>query len=126
MLHIYPGFSDAPGYRTMKTIKAGLLAQTTSFGGPAWKKELTFDDLRESGNVVAGTPDQVVSKLKEVIKDLRIGHLMILNQFGSMSHEIAKYNIKRCGSEIVPQLEGIWNDYEDKWWPEYAKTSSTV
>jgi len=124
MLHIYPGFSDAPGYRTMKTIKAGLMSQTTSFGGPAWKKELTFDDLREAGNVVAGTPDQVVSKLREVIKDLRIGHLMILNQFGSMPHDIAKYNIKRCASEIVPQLEGIWNNYEDKWWPQYAKSPS--
>ena len=26
-LHVYPGFADAPGYRTVKTIKAGVLSQ---------------------------------------------------------------------------------------------------
>ena len=24
MLHVYPGFADAPGYRTNRTIKAGM------------------------------------------------------------------------------------------------------
>ena len=28
-LHIYPGFADAPGYRTLDTIKYGLLAADT-------------------------------------------------------------------------------------------------
>ena len=26
-LHVYSGFADAPGYRTMRTVKAGLMAQ---------------------------------------------------------------------------------------------------
>ena len=26
-LHVYPGFADAPGYRTINTIKAGVLSQ---------------------------------------------------------------------------------------------------
>ena len=32
MLHVYPGFREAPGYRTLDTIRMGLLGQTTSFG----------------------------------------------------------------------------------------------
>ncbi len=28
-LHVYPGFADAPGYRTVKTIQTGALSQFT-------------------------------------------------------------------------------------------------
>ena len=119
MLHIYPGFADPPGYRTIDTIKAGLMSQTSSFGRSG-EKELTFDELREAGNVVAGTPAQVIDQLEQVIKDLRIGHLMILNQFGSIPHELAKENIRRTAHEVVPSLRHIWSDYEDHWWPQNA------
>ena len=119
MLHIYPGFADPPGYRTVDTIKAGLMSQTSSFGR-AGEKELTFDELREAGNVVAGTPDQVTNQLEQVIKDLRIGHLMILNQFGSIPHELAKENIRRTAHEVVPNLRHLWSEYKDHWWPQNA------
>ena len=119
MLHVYPGFSDPPGYRTVDTIKAGLLAQTTTFGR-ASDHEATFDELREPGNVVAGTPEQVTEQLRSVAKDLRIGHLMLLNQFGSIPHELAKENIRRTAQEVVPNLRDMWSEYEDHWWPQNA------
>ncbi len=119
MLHVYPGFSDPPGYRTVDTIKAGLLAQTTTFGRST-DGEVTFDQLREAGNVVAGTPEQVTEQLRSVITDLHIGHLMILNQFGSIPHELAKENIRRTAQEVVPNLRDMWSEYEDKWWPQNA------
>jgi alkanesulfonate monooxygenase SsuD/methylene tetrahydromethanopterin reductase-like flavin-dependent oxidoreductase (luciferase family) len=119
MLHIYPGFADPPGYRTVDTIKAGLLAQTTSFGRGS-TKELTFDEFREAGNVVAGTPSQVTEQLREIAKDLHIGHLMLLNQFGSIPHELAKENIRRTAQEVVPNLRDMWSEYEDHWWPQNA------
>ena len=119
MLHIYPGFADPPGYRTIDTIKAGLLAQTTAFGRSD-DQELTFDELREAGNVIAGSPKQVTEQLENVIRDLHIGHLMILNQFGSIPHEQAKENIRRTAHEVVPNLRHIWSEYEDHWWPKNA------
>ena len=95
------------------------MSQTSSFGR-AGEKEFTFDELREAGNIVAGTPAQVTDQLEQVIKDLRIGHLMILNQFGSIPHELAKENIRRTAHEVVPSLRHIWSDYEDHWWPQNA------
>ena len=124
MLHIYPGFSDAPGYRTIDTIKAGLLAQTSSFGR-AGAEYATWDQLLEQGNVIAGTPAQVTEQLESVVKDLHIGHLMLLNQIGSMPHEMAKENIRRTAQEVVPNLRHIWDDkpeYVDNWWPSGAIT----
>ena len=57
------------------------------------------------------------------IKDLHIGHLMILNQVGSMPHELALENIRRTATEVLPNLRHIWNDnpeYTDNWWPSGA------
>ena len=119
MLHVYPGFADAPGYRTLATIKAGLLAQTTRFGRDG-VGELKWKDIVEAGNVVAGTPDQVTEQLEQVATDLRVGHLMLLNQIGSMPHELAMYNIEKTATEVVPNLRHLWSDYEDHWWPQNA------
>jgi alkanesulfonate monooxygenase SsuD/methylene tetrahydromethanopterin reductase-like flavin-dependent oxidoreductase (luciferase family) len=115
MLHVYPGFGDAPGYRTLATIKAGLLGQTTRFGERP--KELTWKDLVANGNIVAGTASQVTEQLEAVIKDLRIGHLMILNQFGSIPHDLALENIERTATKVVPKLRHLWEgEWEDRWW----------
>jgi alkanesulfonate monooxygenase SsuD/methylene tetrahydromethanopterin reductase-like flavin-dependent oxidoreductase (luciferase family) len=115
MLHVYPGFRDAPGYRTLDTIKMGLLGQTTSFGDRP--PSLTWKELLANGNIVAGTPSQVVEQLEQVIKDLHIGHLMVLNQFGSIAHDLAMENIKLMGEKVLPKLRHIWNgQHEDRWW----------
>ena len=125
MLHTYEGFQDAPGYRSIETIKAGLLAQTISrFGRPSDTAK-SFDDLREAGNVVAGTPSQVTEQLEYVIKELRVGHLMILNQFGSTPHELAKENIELTTQKVLPKLRHLWSEYEDHWWPQNAIVRGT-
>jgi alkanesulfonate monooxygenase SsuD/methylene tetrahydromethanopterin reductase-like flavin-dependent oxidoreductase (luciferase family) len=117
MLHIYSGFADAPGYRTMSTLKAGLLQQTTQFGQRP--PSMSWKDLLEQGNIVAGTPKQVTEQLEQVIKDLHIGHLMVLNQFGSIPHDIASDNIRLCASQVVPKLRHLWEgEWEDRWWPK--------
>ena len=82
----------------------------------------TFDELREAGNIVAGTPSQVTEQLEQVIKGLRIGHLMILNQFGSAPHELALENIELTAKEVLPNLRHLWSEYEDHWWPQNAIT----
>ncbi|HZU76186.1 MAG TPA: LLM class flavin-dependent oxidoreductase, partial [Dehalococcoidia bacterium] len=116
MLHVFPGFADAPGYRTIDTIKAGLLGQTTRFGERP--PRLTFKDLCDAGNIVAGTPKQVAEQLEHVAKYLRVGHLMLLSQFGSIPHDLAMENIKLTATKVLPKLRGIWDDegWEDKWW----------
>ncbi len=115
MLHIYPGFADAPGYRTLDTIRAGLLGQTTRFGERP--PHLSWAELRDQGNIVAGTPKQVAEQLEQVIKSLRVGHLMVLNQFGSIPHELALENIRLTAAQVIPNLRHLWRDeWEDRWW----------
>jgi alkanesulfonate monooxygenase SsuD/methylene tetrahydromethanopterin reductase-like flavin-dependent oxidoreductase (luciferase family) len=116
MLHVYPGFGDAPGYRTLDTIRAGLLAQTGRFGERP--PESTWKNLNENGNIISGTPEQVTEKLEAVAKDLNIGHMMMLCQIGSMPHDLAMENIRRVATDVVPNLRHIHSEYEDRWWPQ--------
>ena len=58
---------------------------------------------------MAGTPSQVTEQLEHVIKDLHIGHLMVLNQFGSIPHDLAMDNIKLMGEKVLPKLQHIWD-----------------
>jgi alkanesulfonate monooxygenase SsuD/methylene tetrahydromethanopterin reductase-like flavin-dependent oxidoreductase (luciferase family) len=116
MLHVYPGFADAPGYRTTATIKAGLLGVTgLSFDRPS---RLSWKDLLDQGNIIAGTPSQVTEQLEHLIKSLRVGHLMLLNQFGSIPHELAMRNIELTATRVLPNLRQIWSEWEDHWWPK--------
>jgi alkanesulfonate monooxygenase SsuD/methylene tetrahydromethanopterin reductase-like flavin-dependent oxidoreductase (luciferase family) len=122
MLHVYPGFSDAPGYRTVDTLQARLLGQTTK----AWERppEVTWKDLVDQGGVIAGTASQVAEQLEHVARTLNVGHLMLLNQLGSMPHDLAMENIRRCGTEVLPRIRHIWEgEWEDRWWPQPLATS---
>src|SRR4029077_19195277 len=69
-LHVYPGFADAPGYRTIKTLQTGALSQ---YGRPQGFTELTWKDLTEQGHVIAGSPETVRQRMEELIKGLNVG-----------------------------------------------------
>ena len=54
----------------------------------------------------------------EVATDLNVGHLMLLLQFGSMGKELAAYNTKLFADRVLPQLKGLFSEWEDRWWPQ--------
>lgn len=113
--HVYGGFVEAPGYRTLSTIKMGMESQQKS----SRITETTWKEMIESGTVIAGTPKRVTEQLEDLARTLNVGHLGILAQFGDMPHERAMKNIGRIGAEVVPKLRHLWDDkWEDHWWPK--------
>ena len=63
---MYPGFADAPGYRTIKTLKANVTTQMTqqALGDVS---TMSWDQLVHDGYVIAGSPDTVAAQMKELI-----------------------------------------------------------
>ena len=118
-LHVYPGFADAPGYRTIRTIREGMISQVGA-RARQMRQDLTWKEYIEQGYVVAGSPDTVTETLRQVIKDFRIGHLMVLCHFGNMSREVTMRNTERFAKEVMPHLKDLWSDYEDHWYPSGA------
>src|SRR5215831_5570900 len=115
-LHVYPGFADAPGYRTPSTIKAGLLGQVGARA--ALRREgLKWKDFLDDGYVIAGSPATVRDRLREAMKSLNCGHLMILIQVGSMPPELVRKSTELFAREVMPHLRDLWSEWEDKWSP---------
>jgi alkanesulfonate monooxygenase SsuD/methylene tetrahydromethanopterin reductase-like flavin-dependent oxidoreductase (luciferase family) len=115
-LNIDRGFTDAPGYRSLRSIQAGLRSaaagRSSMFGGPRnWKQYV------DDGTLISGSVEQVTEKMRELIKKLRIGHLMMLQQFGNLSKEGTMMNTRLFAEKVMPELKDLWDDeWEDRWW----------
>ncbi len=81
-LHVYPGFSDPAGYRTISTIKAGVLDQFRAEMREKWTR-MTWKDLVDGGFVIAGGPDTVRDRMEDMIRSLRLGHVFCLMHNGN-------------------------------------------
>ncbi|HKV55268.1 MAG TPA: LLM class flavin-dependent oxidoreductase, partial [Candidatus Binataceae bacterium] len=115
-LHVYNGFADAPGYRTLSTIKAGLLGQVGARASLR-REGLQWKDFLDEGYVIAGSPATVRDRLREAMKSLNCGHMMILMQIGSMPPELVRKSTELFAREVMPHMRGMWPDWEDKWSP---------
>jgi alkanesulfonate monooxygenase SsuD/methylene tetrahydromethanopterin reductase-like flavin-dependent oxidoreductase (luciferase family) len=117
-LHVYPGFADAPGYRTINTIKAGVLSQVRK-EAQARFNNLTWKDLVEGGYVIAGGPDTVREQTEDMIKTLRLGTVFTLLHMGNMPDEKTRYSSQLFAEKVMPQLQNLWPEMEgdDRWWP---------
>ncbi|WBL36585.1 LLM class flavin-dependent oxidoreductase [Tepidiforma flava] len=116
-LHIYPGFADAPGYRTEATILAGLKAQVggVSSGGAVGK---SFRQCVDEGFLIAGTPDQVTEQMEHLITSLRVGHVFCLLHIGDMPREKCEKSTRLFAEKVMPRLRHLWQGYEDRWSPK--------
>jgi alkanesulfonate monooxygenase SsuD/methylene tetrahydromethanopterin reductase-like flavin-dependent oxidoreductase (luciferase family) len=114
--HIYPGFANVPGYQSLRGVRETLDARSHGVGSygegmNSWKERV------EAGAVVAGSPSQVAERLREYCKDLRIGHLLCLLQFGNLDRERTMFNVRLFAEKVLPNLRDIWEgEWEDKWW----------
>lgn len=119
-LHLFPGFTDAPGYRTESTIRrqlqaprpGGGVAALGATGAPA------LEDIVERGYLVLGEPDEVAERLREIARDLNVGNLMTLLQFGNMDRDTANHNTRLFAERVLPQIADLFEDeWEHRWWP---------
>jgi alkanesulfonate monooxygenase SsuD/methylene tetrahydromethanopterin reductase-like flavin-dependent oxidoreductase (luciferase family) len=110
-LHVYPGFADAPGYRTIKTIQSGALSQyAPPRGGYA---TLSWKDLVEGGHVIAGSPETVRQRMEALIKGLNVGNIFCLMHVGNMPADKCMYSTKLFAEKVMPKLRGMFPDWAD-------------
>jgi len=116
-LHIYPGFVDAPGYRTIKTLQAEFLSQMArpNIGQAA---SLSWGELNDRGYVVAGSPETVRQRMEELIKGLRVGNIICGIHVGDMPPDKTRHSTELFARKVMPQLKGIWKHHEgdERFW----------
>ena len=108
-LHVFAGFADAPGYRTVKTIQSGALNQ---YGRPEYPK-LTWKDLVDGGYIIAGSPETVRQRFEDLIKGLNVGNIFLLLHVGNMPKDLCMYSTKLFAEKVMPHLRNMWPEYDD-------------
>jgi alkanesulfonate monooxygenase SsuD/methylene tetrahydromethanopterin reductase-like flavin-dependent oxidoreductase (luciferase family) len=122
-LHVDARFARPPGYASEATMRARVSSQIVQAAAKAGPKEAFFSGVRmeeivERGYVIVGSPDEVAERLRRVVHDLRVGHLMLLLQFGSMGRETTLHNTELFAKSVLPQIRDLFDDeWEDRWWP---------
>ena len=116
-LHIYGGFADAPGYRTIKTLQADVLNALSEdmqnlFPSLSWK------ELIDGRYVIAGSPATVREQMEELIKGLHVGHIFCLMHVGNMPDWKTRYSTKLFAEKVMPHLRNMWPEWKDdnRWW----------
>jgi alkanesulfonate monooxygenase SsuD/methylene tetrahydromethanopterin reductase-like flavin-dependent oxidoreductase (luciferase family) len=84
------------------------------------RQSLNWTKYVDSGYVIAGSPATVRQQLAECIRTLRVGHLMVLLQIGSMPKDLALHNTALFAREVMPHMRELWSGYKDRWWPSGA------
>ena len=75
-------------------------------GGPSFEKQL------QMMLIIAGTPEQVVSKLRVILEETRPSILALWGNDGRVSHEESKDCIRLMGAEVLPRLREIGKELE--------------
>jgi len=119
-LHVNPKWASPPGYQSEATIRARITSQVAQAAarGPGMVSLRTWDEIVDAGYVIIGSPDEVAEKIREVCVNLNVGHLMVLQQFGNMATDLARYNTRMYAERVMPQVRDLFDDqWEDRWWP---------
>jgi alkanesulfonate monooxygenase SsuD/methylene tetrahydromethanopterin reductase-like flavin-dependent oxidoreductase (luciferase family) len=123
------GFLNPPGYTTVRSMKAmanyaktGQSKLTPQDRVRAARGEMSFWEYDEKGYIIAGTPERVRQRLRELITDLRIGQLIATPHVGNLPEEVGAENTRLFGREVAPYLRDLWADQPDYWTPEISQT----
>ena len=98
-------------------MRAGAISQVAQAASRLQMLAREMDAIVDKGYVIIGSPDEVADRLRQVAKDLNVGHLMLLLQFGNMGKDLAAYNTRLFAEKVMPQLKDIFSEWEDRWWP---------
>jgi alkanesulfonate monooxygenase SsuD/methylene tetrahydromethanopterin reductase-like flavin-dependent oxidoreductase (luciferase family) len=116
-LHVFPGFADPPGYRTIKTLKYGALSNLTE-DALAKFPMLTWKELVDDRYIIAGSPETVRQQMEELIKGLHVGHVFGLFHVGNMPDDKTRHSTKLFAEKVLPRLRDVWPEWRDdtRWW----------
>jgi alkanesulfonate monooxygenase SsuD/methylene tetrahydromethanopterin reductase-like flavin-dependent oxidoreductase (luciferase family) len=120
-------FATPPGYQTLASMKAQM-EQGFGRGGlsmedrmRAARGEMSFWEYDEKGYIIAGTPERVRQRIRELATELRVGQLIPTLSMGNLPEEVAHKNTTLFGREVIPYLRDLWADEPDHWTPKVSQ-----
>jgi alkanesulfonate monooxygenase SsuD/methylene tetrahydromethanopterin reductase-like flavin-dependent oxidoreductase (luciferase family) len=119
-------YAAAPGYSTVKSMTTQMRRGTSNVDPQdkirAARGEMSFWEYDEKGYIIAGTPDRVAQRIRELATELRVGQLIASLHMGNLSEEAAAENTSLFASKVIPQLRDVWADEPDHWTPQVSQS----
>ena len=102
------GYSSPANRRTFVEVAAGRRPNP---------RALPFEQQVEDMQIIAGTPDQVIAKLRIIMEATRPGIFAFWGNDGKVSHEDSMACIRLLGQEVMPAVREIARDLDlkDPW-----------
>ncbi len=120
--HIYPAFTEAPGYKSVESLREVLpppgavsASRPDSFAAAA---KYSWEELIDKGVVIGGSPDTVRERLESTAREVNIGNWVSLLHIGSMPKELAMHNIDLFTDKVMPGLSTVFDPSLHRWWPQ--------
>jgi alkanesulfonate monooxygenase SsuD/methylene tetrahydromethanopterin reductase-like flavin-dependent oxidoreductase (luciferase family) len=117
-------FATPPGYLTAASTREALRRSknvSTDERRKASRGELDFWEYDDLGYIIAGTPQRVEQRVRELVTELRLGQLITCMHVGNLPEEVARQNNHLFGTEVIPKLRNIWSEHEDRWTPQVSQ-----
>ena len=99
----HPVWFSPPGYSSPESRRRRAETQVTQRADP-------FDKQLENKNIIAGTPDQVIASLKQILEETRPSILALWGNDGKVDHKDSMDCIRLMGQEVMPALREIGKD----------------
>ena len=68
-------------------------------------KRMGYQELKDAYNIIVGSPDTVIKKLKHVQKELDPGYILVYGNEGPMEHAATMRSIELLGTKVIPALK---------------------
>ena len=117
-------FATPPGYNSIPSVRQALARQegvSADLRRKGSRGELSFWEYDELGYIIAGTPERVEQRVRQLATELRIGQLITCMHLGNLPEEVAAQNNYLFGTEVIPKLRDVWAEYEDRWTPKVTQ-----
>jgi alkanesulfonate monooxygenase SsuD/methylene tetrahydromethanopterin reductase-like flavin-dependent oxidoreductase (luciferase family) len=97
----HPQFSAPPGSAPPQAIAKSLL------GAPGRPYRDSFESLQAKGIVLVGSPRTMIDKITYLHERLGIGHLLMMNQAGTMPTDKVKRSLELFAREVYPAIRHL-------------------
>ena len=106
----HPVWSSPAGYASPRNRRALVEIANGRRPAPRGDGAPKIEDQLESMAIIAGTPDEVIDKLRVIMSETRPGIFGIWGNDGAVSHEDSKRCIELLGKEVLPAVREIADD----------------
>ena len=68
---------------------------------------MSYEELQDAYNIVVGTPETVIEKLRHIKKELDPGYILIYGNEGDMAHNDVMRSIELIGEKVIPAVKNF-------------------